>query len=351
MATGSSSRRNGADDSGEVEIEVQSGPPAIDPVREGYASQPPQPALPPRPSRPRRAVNPDVDEVIHTGEIKVAPRSMVIRSSSDISKIEIHDEDEQTLLTGPPRPPPRASSLPLAPGRRRSPLLWVAILVVPAIAGGAAFFVLNSRAPTASARTQASASSRSGDDGARVALQTTAQYIGTTVDGAAKATAMRAESIAMAPTLRSGIMTDAATVQDQARTGDTTYNLKPGEVVEVFHVANGARTLWLRLPNNAPALPRPEAGKAKLEVRGAQLFAIASAPIKEQGNAAAGELVLAMPIDLDSVKKRAAEHASRAALTGLGAPVVLVDGPAGTAISIPVETETKTRLALEAVAR
>src|SRR5512132_1888969 len=112
MATGSSSRRNGADDSGEVEIEVQSGPPAIDPVREGYASQPPQAAMPPRPSRPRRAVNPDVDEVIHTGEIKIAPRSMVIRSSSDIPKIEIQDDDdEQTLLTTPPRPPPRASSL------------------------------------------------------------------------------------------------------------------------------------------------------------------------------------------------------------------------------------------------
>src|SRR5262245_63655539 len=97
MATGSPSRPNGADDSGEVEIEVQ---------REGYTSQPPQPAIPPRPSKPRRAVNPDVDEVIHSGEIssgpKPIPRSMVIRSSSDIAKIEIHDEDEQTLLTGPP---------------------------------------------------------------------------------------------------------------------------------------------------------------------------------------------------------------------------------------------------------
>jgi hypothetical protein len=352
MATGSPSRPNGADDSGEVEIEVQQ-------QREGYASQPPQPAIPPRPSKPRRAVNPDVDEVIHTGEIKIAPRSMVIRSSSDIAKIEIHDEDEQTLLTGPPRRQTRPSSLPslpLAPARR-SPLLWLAILVVPAIAGGAAFFLLSGRGPAASAHTpQTSARTVAGGGGgdesaARTALQATAQYLGTTIDGAAKATAMRAESIAMSPTLRSGIMTDAATVQDQARTGDTTYNLKPGEIVEVFATRNGKRTLWLRLPNNATSLPAPEAGKAKLEVRGTELFAIASAPIKEQSNAVAGELVLAIPIDLDSAKKRAAEHASRATLTGLGAPVVLVDGPAGTPISVPIETDIKAPLALEAVAR
>jgi len=347
MATGSPSRPNGADDSGEVEIEVQQ--------REGYTSQPPQPAIPPRPSKPRRAVNPDVDEVIHSGEIKIAPRSMVIRSSSDIAKIEIHDEDEQTLLTGPPRRPTRPSSLPLAP-TRRSPLFWLAILVVPAIAGGAAFFLLSGRGPAASARPQQTqartvANNGGGDSAARDALQATAQYVGNTVDGAAKATAMRAESIAMAPTLRSGIMTDAATVQDQARTGDTTYNLKPGEIVEVFRVANGKRTLWLRLPNNATSLPTPEAGKARLEVRGTQLFAIASAPIKEQSNAIAGELILAIPVDLESAKKRAAERASRAALTGLGAPVVLVDGPAGTPVTIPIETDTKIPLALEAVAR
>jgi hypothetical protein len=242
---------------------------------------------------------------------------------------------------------------------RRSALLWVTILIVPAIAGGGAFFLLNSgRSPTAAARTPqggstaAAATAARGGDSARASLQAAAQFAGSTVDGAAKAAAMRAESIAMAPTLRSGIMTDAATVQDQARTGDTTYNLKPGEVVEVFHITNGKRTLWLRLPNNAPELPNPEASKPKLEVRGAQLFAIASAPIKEQSNAVAGELVLAMPVDLESVKKLAAEHASRAALTGLGAPVVLVaGGPSGTAISIPIETDIKASLALEAVAR
>src|SRR6266508_6881314 len=154
-----------------------------------------------RPSKPRRASNPDVDEMIHTGEIDISPRgvprSMVVRSSASMPKIELGDPEE-TLITRMP------SVLPFAPLRRRSPLIWVAVVLAPVLAAGVAFLIMNDHKPAAATPSSAPSSS---SGGAR--LQATAERLATTLDGAAKFAIERVESIAMAPTLRAGIMTDA----------------------------------------------------------------------------------------------------------------------------------------------
>jgi len=306
----------------------------------------------PRPSKPRRAVNPEIDEVIHTGEISVAtpsavpPRSMVIRSSASMPKIELADPDEEkTEMTRVPvmmRPP--------AP-RGRSTLLWLLVVIVPALAGGAAFLIMSSgKAPAASPAPGVASTSAPAGQG--IDLQVSAQAIGTALDGGMKAALQRAESIAMSPTLRNGIMTDAATVQDQANTGDTTYNLKPGEIVEVWRVAGGARTLWLRLPPDAAGLSAPASGKATVAVRGGEAFAIASAGITDQKGKVAGELAFGMPVDLASAKKRLPGQVAQARLVGLGPLLVLVDGGKGAKqMSVPVDTESKLPIALEATIR
>jgi hypothetical protein len=297
----------------------------------------------PRPSKPRRAVNPEIDEVIHSGEISVPPRSMVIRSSASIPKIELADPDEEkTEMTRVPsmiRPP--------AP-RGRSPLVWLLVVLVPALAGGAAFLIMSGRkAPAAAPAVTATAPA-----GQTIDLQVSAQAIGTALDGGMKAALQRAEAIAMSPTLRNGIMTDAVTVQDQANTGDTTYNLKPGEIVEVWRVAGGARTLWLRLPPDAAGLSAPAAGKTTVAVRGGEAFAIANAAITDQKGKVAGELAFGTPIDLASAKKRLPAQVAQARLVGLGPLLVLVDGGKGAKqMSVPVDTESKLPIALEASIR
>jgi hypothetical protein len=51
--------------------------------------------------------------------------------------------------------------------------------------------------------------------------------------------------------------------------------------------------------------------------------------------------LISVPIDLEPIKRRVAEQATKATLVGLGAPLVLVKdtGRPGTAVSLPIETK------------
>src|SRR5689334_22495036 len=97
---------------------------------------PAEPQAQPAPAQPRqprrRASNPQVDDVIHTGEIQ--PRSMIVRSTDsspriEVAKIEI--QDEKTELAAP---------LAVPAPRSRSWLL-LAAAAIPAAAAVALLFV------------------------------------------------------------------------------------------------------------------------------------------------------------------------------------------------------------------
>ncbi|HSD86923.1 MAG TPA: hypothetical protein VLB44_05390 [Kofleriaceae bacterium] len=289
----------------------------------------PTPAPAPKKRRPRTP-NPAVDDVIHTGEI--APRSMIVKASAStptLPKVEVHDE--QTDQTRPPIEMPRPF-----------PWVWLAAAIVPAIVAGALFLVDRT----------SSTSAKADDQAEHLAVQSAAQFIGTTLDADAKATLMRAEVIASSSMLRAGILTDAQTLEDQAKDKDVVFSLKPGETVEVFQVRQGARSLMLRLPKTAAALDPPPVGKTMLAMRDGVPMVVANAEIPQQ-QGTSGEVVLAVRVDVEPMKKRIEPHAAEATLVGLGPPVVLAKhagaAPGGSKLTALIENEAHAKISLEVV--
>jgi hypothetical protein len=302
-----------AKDDDSVEIEVIGAPPA------------PETAAQKR--RRARTPNPSVDDVIHTGEIQ--PRSMIIKSSASapsMAKVEIQEEQtEQTLM--PPIEMPRPF-----------PWVWLGATIAFALVAGALFLV------------DRTSGAKADDQAQHLAVQSAAQFIGTTLDADAKATLMRAEVIASSSMLRAGILTDAQTLEDMAKDKDVVFSLKPGEAVEVFQVRNGASASMLRLPKTTTPLQPPAAGKTMLAMRDGVPVVVANAQIPQQ-QGTSGEVVLAVPVDVEPMKKRIEAHAAEATLVGLGAPVVLTksSAPGGPKLTALIENEAHAKISLEVV--
>jgi hypothetical protein len=258
----------------------------------------------PPPSSRRRHT---VDEVIEVGEI-VERRSLVVRSKS-IAGVDWSDEPTEITVR----------RLPARPARDRRVLLLLA-----SVACGLAALTLGLLA-----RPHATGSPE---------LEARAEMIGTTLDGEARAAAVRAEAIAASPVLRAGIETDAGTLADMAHDNDLVLPLQRGDIIEVFQVRDGKRALLLRLPAGAAPLSAP-AARTRIEAHDHRVVVVAKAAIPRHASGVAGEIVLSTPVDLAEVSTRISQHASGAVLDGLGEAIVLVDGGTPT-VRIPIATKS-----------
>lgn len=182
---------------------------------------------------------------------------------------------------------------------------------------------------------------RAGPSGSKLeALESRGELIATAIDGDARAAIVRAEAIAASPVLRAAIDTDANTVADMARDRDMALSLRDHDIVEIYQLRAGKRSLLLRLPANAPPLDAPAAGQARVDEATNRLVVVASAAIANGRSAVAGELVLATPVDLVSVTKRIAEQASGAQLVGMRKPVVLAPSNSAPNVTVPISAKT-----------
>jgi hypothetical protein len=268
------------------------------------------------PPRQRRARNPAVDDVIHTGEI-AEPRSRIVRSSGD----EANDYAEVTL--GPSK---SGSAAP----RRSLRFLWLAGALVVGVAAGALSFV---QAPVDRAP-EIGALRSDGDEFVR------------TIDLEAKAARLRVDSIAATPRLVAAIETDQATIEDLFN--DKREHLfvpVDGEVLEIFQLRDGTQTPLFRIPVNAAEIALVSGSDARIEHAGDQLTVVVGASIATQRGGIGGALALRHAIDLTAVRKRVAEHALAAKLVGIGAPIMLASSDrSGMAVDVPVASgrEVKT---------
>jgi len=295
-----------------------------EPTREGEVN-PDADITPPTPARSRIAAGTTpprrrhtADEVIESGEI-VERRSLVIRSKTATS-FDLDDEVTEVTLIRTPAPQTRG-------GRR---MLWLLV----GIACGAIAVAL-----ALLARPRAAA------------LEARAEMIGTVLDGESRAARVRVEAIASSPVLRAGIETDGRTLADMVHDNDLVLPLQRGDVIDVFQIRDGIRTLVLRLPAGATVLAPPTDGTV-IEAKNHGVVVVAKAAIPKQRSGIAGEIVLSTPVDLTTVSTLIAEHASGAVLEGLGEPIVLVQG--GTPnVRIPITTKSPPAgsLSLAAVVR
>lgn len=243
---------------------------------------------------------------IEAGEI-VDTRSLVIRSQK-VPVVEWNnDEPTETIRPAFPTAKPRS---------------WRWTLLVAAIGCGVAAVILTMQAKPAS----------------MAPLEAPVQMLGTTLDGEAHATLVRAEGIAASPVLRAALETDASTLADMARDGDISFSLRPQDVIEVFQVRAGKRSLLLRIPANAPPLAAPAAGHARLDAVGGHAIVVANVGVANERSEMGGEIVLSTPIDLAAVSTRLAEHARGAVLVGLREPIVMLAPSASPNVTLPVKT-------------
>jgi len=269
----------------------------------------------PAPTQPRRrprTPNPAVDEVIHSGEIDTAARSMIIRSSQSQPAMRVVEEPPRAVVE-----PPKAAP------RRRIQIAWLIAALAPIGAVVALGLVKPAKPPPLQI-----------DEAAAVA-----QLVGTTIDGEVRSAQVRAEAMASSSMLRAAIQTDAATLADMAKDNDVAFPHKPTETIEVFHVAGERRTSLLRLPADAPATTPPPPGTQRIEQRGDGVIVIADAPVTS--GTVTGEVVLVAPIDLSSIRARKYEHLTGVVLTGFPKEIPLGGGPGivdGATVISPVAT-------------
>lgn len=305
-----------ASDEPEIEVTPRGDltPPVPVRTRAAAGSRPPG-------SRPRQRYNVD-DDVIESGEI-VERRSLVVRSKEPPA-----DEwsDEPTEISIPAMPVQRERS-------------WRVLWLLAAIACAGAAVALLLRAPPGAADAST--------------LEASAVMIGTTLDGEARAATVRVEAMATSPVLRAGIETDASTLADMARDNDLVLALPRGDVLEVFQLRDGARTLMLRLPADAQPLAPPAAGTTRIEAKHHTVVVVATATVAKRGTGVAGEIVISTPVALASLARGLSEHTSGAVLQGLGEDLVLVAGgtPPNVTLPIPLTTPVTRALSLAAVAQ
>jgi hypothetical protein len=293
----------------------------------------------PAPRKRARTPNPAADEIIHTGEIGEAPRSLIVRSSPNIPvepKIQIREEPTEPVTpVRPPAPAGAKSRLPLIIGAAALVLGGAGVAVMLSKGGGGT----KAAAPSPTQPTTAPAAASN--------LSSLADFIGTTLDADAHAAMVRAEAIASSSMLRAGIETDAKTLADMAKDNDVTFPIKRGEVVDVIQVKDAGRSPLLHWPADAPQIPAPPAGKMQLAQVNGVLAVIATATIaKRQGSSVSGEIVIAVPIDLEVIRKKVTIPSS---IVGLASPVVIVGGGKGAKQTAKIDTEMKAPISLEAM--
>jgi len=136
-----------------------------------------------------------------------------------------------------------------------------------------------------------------------------------------------------------------------ARDHDVAFPIKPGEVLEVIQILGNSRTPMLRLPSSAPPLQPIEPGKTRIDATGQTVTVVVASAIPSQRPGLSGELLLAVPVDLEPMKKRVADHAQEAQLVGLAVPIAFGAGPGtgGTKLTLPIPTDSHVTLQLEAI--
>jgi hypothetical protein len=149
---------------------------------------------------------------------------------------------------------------------------------------------------------------------------------------------MRADATATTPMLRQAIETDAATMNDLVNLG--VFNTDRGEALEVFQFRGERSISLLRIPKTALSVEPLKGRATRFQSDGKGVTLAASAPISAYRAGVAGGLVISSPIDLTSIKRAFAEHATSARLTGLGADLVLVGSGDG------VDATTSVKLAV-----
>jgi hypothetical protein len=254
--------------------------------------------------RKPRVSNPEVDNVIQSGEI--APRSLIIRSQS------------QPAIQLPPTP------APAPPPRRWLGWIWLVVAAVPALA----VLILTVARPAATTIAVPTTD-----------LEAVAELIGTTIDDEVRAAQVRAETIASSAMLRAGIETDARTLDDMTRDRDVVFPIAKTESIEVIQIHDGARVSLLKLQQAAPVVA-PARGSSRLELRGAMPTVVVDVAITGQNNAVAGELVLSAPIDLARIKSHLPPRAVTAGVLGFPTRIALVgaEPAAGPRIMLPIHS-------------
>ena len=264
-----------------------------------------KPAPPAKPAPRRRSGL--ADEPIESGEIVpiAERRSLIIRSQPNLERIP-----------DPASPPAR----PAAPAKSRAPYL----LLVGAVVAAAAGFVV----PTFEKSKPSTE-----------VLSAATTMIAATIDGEASAARSRADAIATNPMLRNGVDTDAQTLADMARDKDLVVPVAGKEVVEVFRIVDGKRESMLRIPQEGRALEPGPVGKVRLAVRVDQGPAMVASAKIEKANVD-GEVVIAVPLDLEPIRQRLVDSVHEAVLVGLAVPVVIVksSGEPGTVVTMPIKT-------------
>jgi hypothetical protein len=224
-------------------------------------------------------------------------------------------------------------------GRRGARGVWLACFVVAGLVGGGV--TLADRMMTGAAQKETTAS-----------LQSDAEKIATAIDTAQRSAHMRADSIATTPMLRAAITTDNATMHDLAE-HEYVFPIGKRESIEVFQLRNGTMTSMLHLPAGTPAIETLDPQGTKLRASKGELEVVAAAPVASTNASMAGMIAVSAPVDASLPKRSIIEHSTSAQLTGLGAPIAMVDAapPAGaTAIKVPVPTSNDLGVTLELVA-
>jgi hypothetical protein len=178
-------------------------------------------------------------------------------------------------------------------------------------------------------------------------LDTVAAELGTTVDTAAAAAHARINKLAQANVMRAAILTDAATVADVMH-DELKITLATGEELEVFQVHDGKTQSLIRMPTAAASLPTvKDPAVAIVHISDGAVKVVVGAPIakikdgEEYGLDRTGEIVLAVPVDLDVIRTHLAEHAKAALLevAGVSHPIVPASqSGAGIRVKVPSKT-------------
>jgi hypothetical protein len=294
------------------------------------------------PAPPRRAANPKVDDVIHTGEI--IARSHIVRASTGIPPIQQRPPQVQPpppLQPSPPvqvrevfeemsepmRVPPPTPRMIVRP-RRKAPIVWLLCALLPAI-GAVVLHLMPGPKPTTSATPHSTE------------LDGFAQLAGTMLDGEARAAQVRADAIASSSMLKAAIQTDARTLQDMVHDHDVTFQLAPNESLEIFQ----GTTSLLRLPADAAPITPPAGGAARLQASPAGMSVVVESKV-----GATGDVVLVANVDLGPLRARQLPALSGIAISGLGAPIQLgTPASAGTEVSAPITTTLAKGLSIVAM--
>jgi hypothetical protein len=159
------------------------------------------------------------------------------------------------------------------------------------------------------------ASTSSGRAATLRSIEADAERIGPALDATARATELRAESIATAPMLRIAIETDRTTISDVVRT-EMKMTVRSGETLEIVQLVNDKPISALRMPDNGKPLQVKLERSIVLGSTGSELFVQVSEPIAGTKRRIAGALAIIEPVDLTVVRRMLAQHASEATLVG-----------------------------------